>query len=61
MTNVILGILLDCFCCISVSVCDPGNYGTVSLANGLDKVAEMILKIRLCGRLDKSDPLRKST
>lgn len=57
MTNVILGILLDCFCCVSVSVCDPGNYGTVSLANGLGKVAEMIL----CGCLDKSDPLRKST
>lgn len=53
VTNVTLGILLVCFCCFNVSVHDPGNYGTVSHANALDKVAEMIIESQICGHLSK--------
>jgi len=51
--NATLVILLVCFCCFNVSVCDPRSYRTVRHAHALDKVAEMILESEICSHLRK--------
>lgn len=49
VTNATLTIFLVCFICLSVYVYNTDNYGTVSHANALDTVAEVVRESGACG------------